>query len=297
MSDNPDTTLIQFQAAADKMAARTNGSAKPGQPALQQAPTLTTRQAITPPPQQSCIINPDAANADIFKLMALLRRYAPKGPIATAAPFGDVSLGLIAPGEMFDVPYDPLTAMLADPALATYLVASATESGGSMTATIAHSAQNQSLVRAFRVAYDTDPDQSGMYNALETVTWNPEQRNGVINTTEDPTSGVVVVAEVSDTAITARVTLPPTKQGGYYLHTSYRTTSLPKTLPMRAVISAGATPAGDDVNLIATMDAAFATTGLTSGSVVHKTVSVIAPGSPYFEEYVDYMLRNYYRAV
>jgi len=258
------------------------------------APTEVYRMAQpapTVPQQYGC---PQPGGVIDSSIIRDILRHVPRGPIPTVGNFAALQLGLVSPGTHFDVPYCPLRALLNDPGTAAYLVASATESGGSMTATIAHAAANWSYARTLRIAYDTDPDSSGLYNALETITFNPEQLNGLLNVTEDPTTGVTVVAEQTNASITARVTLPPTTNGGFYLHLNYRTTSLPKTIPMRGCIVTGTTVAGDDTNLTSVMDIACATTGMTSGSLVHKTASVIAPGSPYFEEYVGYMLRNYY---
>jgi len=226
-------------------------------------------------------------SASPIELLRTILRYAPRDYIPVCAPFGRVALGLVGPANRFECMYDPLRAMLSDPVIVGYHVDSDTESSGSVTSAIATTAGVLSQCRVARQKWDTDPDQSGADEALTTVTWAPEDLNAHGVSFELTTTGFG--AAVTDASLTARFTLPAGNAGGVWWHFARRVTGLPKCVPSRAFLS---TPIASGEGLTAT--ASFAVTGLTSGNLMKQTVSAMSVASPYFIEYAEYMLRNYY---
>lgn len=227
---------------------------------------------------------------DIYE--AILRSV-PQKNMPTKVAFGDLTFGLVTPAKTFDCIYDPLRGMISDPLITEYITDVDPESSGGITSSLAASPGYSFKVRAIRLRYDTDPDQSGADDALETVTYNPEYKNtelaGAVQTT---TTSELNIGDVTATN-TFKFRLPATKTGGVYLHFASREDTLAACVPDRAMISSFVASPGELIAAQRTI--APVTSLLVSSSAIRKTSSVLSPGLPDWEEYAVNMLSLFYR--
>jgi len=186
--------------------------------------------------------------------------------------------------------------LLADSQMTEYLTISGTESNAAIDVSIVATAGNAYGVRAVRCKYDTDPDGSGANNALETITYSPADQNDTgAQLSEAPTATfVVTIASVTDATNSARFSVPTEQEGTFYFNLARRSTSLPKTVPMTALVATSTTVSGS-VEVYTQRKVQCVTTGLTSGSLMHKDVDAIAAASPFFEEYATELLERFYK--
>jgi hypothetical protein len=196
---------------------------------------------------------------------------------------------LVAPGPLFDVPFDPLFAMTMDDAIFEYLTASATESGGTMAPSIAPTAGHTYKARAVLIEFNPDPDQAGVKNGLITFTFNPTHRNSeMVSSTE--AAGVLTGGDVTDVTNTARFNHPPNDAvGGFYYHFGQRLSALPVLQPARAMLNTAVSGA---VTGAMTLLGSFSNLG--SGSAVSANMTVMHPGAPEFAAYCVRMMRAFY---
>jgi hypothetical protein len=287
-----NTGRVLSTADASRVSPSLTTNAQPASPLLSSTGgsprALEPQQSIAPATRLPvCPERIAEVTAAPIELLRTILKYGPKDYIPVATAFGSVSLGLVGPATRFEAMYDPLRALLSDPYIAGYHVDSDTESGGSITSALATTAGVISQARVARMKFDTDPDQAGADEALVTVTWAPEDLNAHGVALEMTTTGLGPA--VTDANMTARFTLPSGQTGGVWWHFARRVSSLPKCVPSRAFLS---TPIASGEGMTAT--ASFATTGLTSGNLMKQTVSAISPASPYFVDYAEFMLRNFY---
>lgn len=221
------------------------------------------------------------------------RASAPIENIPVVIPFGAMSTLKVTPGQTFDVTFDPVAALWERFQTPEYITADGTESNGGVTTSLAPSAGYTGEVVAIRHFYATDPDQSGVTNALETVTYNPRTLNANnAGASQTASTSEVNLGDVTDATNSFRFTIPAVKAGGVIQFFGTRITSAALTMPELALIRASIGSPGELAGGAWTISCA--TTLLTSGSLVRKSSEILSAASPNFDATIEYLLANYY---
>lgn len=221
--------------------------------------------------------------------MASLHRQSKSGlylPLIMPLTQG-IDVRAMTPGSSLDVPdFDPVQFILNQVCPNEELIASATESGGSATATVAPTNEAVSLF-AFLLSIQPKRDAAGFADALLTITrQNFETHAHSVNESEDGTSGVTTHNETNDATQTCRLGVTAglgEQQALVFL--GKRPSGIAKVVPAvalaREAVQASLGPA--------TLDVAFAFTGMPSGCGAQVVVTAITPASEKWDRFVEIM--------
>jgi hypothetical protein len=197
----------------------------------------------------------------------------------------DLQLLLTSPAQYIDVDY-PIEDYLAFQRSFEYLKASATESAGSATASLAPTAQYASLVHAIEVTMQQSTLKGPQGGGTLTITFAPWERNalnvgdGWVADAAGATTGASEV--VTDAEMSIDFTMPADgAQRRFYALFCHRVARLGRTLPTYAMLRTAKVQAGKTIAAPATISAAF--TNLAAGSEFQAIVTACTPGTPQYD--------------
>jgi hypothetical protein len=182
--------------------------------------------------------------------------------------------------------YDPLRAILCDVPARESLTAAATESSGSLTATMSASAGLWFRCRALQCNWSQGVTQAAQYNAVATFTVAPWQKNSeMVDVTQvtSPLSAAVTENTFKYKFDTADV------YAGVYVHPASKQASLIEPTQDAWLVKAPTSGTAASSTTIA-----CAGSNLVSGSGIGLSMVALSPGTSEWYDYVAFMLSHYY---